>query len=101
MKEMIFDDDCDLNGLNNQYLEDNSSYEKFSWEFEPLEEIEPHYEEKEPFEVVLVQTLTKLDSHVFNTNSHLLSQERRIQNHELYEDQISSIITHSLVEGEK
>ena len=42
MKEMIFDDDCDLNGLNNQYLEDNSSYEKFSWEFEPLEEIEPH-----------------------------------------------------------
>ena len=30
MKEMVFDDNYKLNGLNNQYLEDSSSCEKFS-----------------------------------------------------------------------
>ena len=61
-------------------MEDNLSYEKFSWEFETFEEIDPHYEENEPFEVVLSQALTKLDSHLFNTDSHLLDQEKSIQN---------------------
>ena len=78
MKEKMFDDYYDLSGLKNQDLENNSSCEKFSWEFEPLEQIEPQYEEKAPFEVVLSQALTRLDCHFINIDSHLLGQEMPI-----------------------
>ena len=73
IKEMVFDDDYELNSFNNQNLEGNSSCKNLSWEYELLEEVEPHYEENEPFKVVLGQTLTKLDSHLFTTDSHLLN----------------------------
>ena len=75
MKEMVFDDDYDLNGLNHQELEGDSSCKNLSWEYEPLEDVESHYEEKEPFKVVLGQTLTKLDYHLYTPDSRLLNQE--------------------------
>ena len=101
MKEMMFDDDYDLNGFNNQDLEGDSSCKNLSWEYEPLEEVEPRYEEKEPFKVVLGQTLTKLDSHLFTMDSHLLNQECSIKNHDFYEDQISSMVLDSQMESKR
>ena len=46
IKEMVFDDDYDLNSFNNRDLEGDSSCKNFSWEYEPLEEVEPRYEKK-------------------------------------------------------
>ena len=98
---MVFNDDYDLTGFNNQDLEGDSSCKNLSWEYMPLEEVEPCYKEKEPFKVVLGQTLTKLDSHLFITDLHLLSQESSIQNHEFYEDQISSMVMDSHVDSKE
>ena len=101
MKDMVFDDDYDLNSFNNQDLEADSSCKNLSWEYEPLEEGEPHYEEKEPFKVGLGQTLTKLGAYLFTPDSHLLNQEISIQNHEFYEDQILSKVLYRQVESEE
>ena len=50
MKEIVFDDD--LNGFNNQDLEDDSSCKDLSWEYEPLEEVQESLEVKESYEAI-------------------------------------------------
>ena len=56
IKEMVFDDDYDLNGCNNQNLEGDSSCKYRSWEYEPLEEVEEEVQEslevKEAYEII-------------------------------------------------
>ena len=102
MKDMVrFDDDSYLHDLNNQDLKCNASREKSPWEFKPKEEIEPQYEKQVTFEVVLSQALTKLDSQLINIGPHLLDKEMSIQNHKMYEDQISSMVMDSQVESEE
>ena len=43
MKDMVFNDDYDLNDFNNQNWEGDSRCKDLSWEYEPLEEVERRY----------------------------------------------------------
>ena len=56
MKEIVFNDDYDLNGFNNQNLEGDSSCKDLSWDYEPLEEVEEEVQEslevKETYEAI-------------------------------------------------
>ena len=55
-REIIFGDDHDSNGFNNQNLEGDSSCKDLSWEYEPLEEVEEKVQEslevKEAYETI-------------------------------------------------
>ncbi|XP_024025485.1 uncharacterized protein LOC112092766 [Morus notabilis] len=86
---------------NNQGWESETNDMGASQEFEPLEEIEPQDEEKEPFEVVLAQSFTKLDYHMTDTDVPFLVQEMSFQGHDFYEDQIASMVLDSQVEREE
>ena len=97
MKEMMFDDDYDLNGFNNQDLEGDSSCNNLWWEYEPLKEVEPRYEVKESLKLFLVKpwwnwTLT------YSPLTHIYWIKKfPSKNHEFYEDEISSIVLDSQV----
>ena len=60
MKEIVFDDDYDLNGFDNKNLEDDSSCKNLSWEYDPLEEVQESLEEEEAFEAIDLSSLIEL-----------------------------------------
>ena len=53
MKAIVFDDDYDLNGFDNQNLKGDSSCENLSWEYEPLEEVQESLEEEKAYEALI------------------------------------------------
>ena len=61
MNEIVFDDDNDFNGFNNQDLEDVSSCKNLSWEYEPLcKEVQESLEVKEAYETINLSSSIEL-----------------------------------------
>ena len=62
MKEIMFDDDYDLNSFNNQNLEGDSSCKDISWEYEPKveEEVQESLEVKEAYEIIDLRSSIEL-----------------------------------------
>ncbi|EXB73688.1 hypothetical protein L484_026849 [Morus notabilis] len=93
---------AELGNAMNHFMEWTKNFKVENlMKFEPLEEIEPQDEDIEALDVVLAQTLAKMDAHVIEIDLHLLSDATSITSHELCDAQIASMVLDSQMEREE